>query len=181
MFSRPDNLILATCFCLLFLFTESGCRYYSVISSDNPGSNNIKEVLEKDVKQDKNILIYDHGKYYSLSNLKYNEENTILVASCKIDSSRHLYNPYSYSPKKYRSRKGEQKILKEVFIISDSVAISHDSVVTIPLSSIVRIDHIKNNPARGAGNVSLVILGLAGVGIIILGSIFGFGGGGGYM
>lgn len=178
--SKSGNRIATFFLLLLLLNIGSGCRYYKVSSSKQPDANLVKRSLEKYTEENKNILIYHHEKYYSLFNLKYNQDSTILTASCKIDSSKHLYNPYFHFTKKYRSRKGEQSVLNEVFIISDSLAISGDSV-TMRVASISGIDCIRNNPARGAGNVSLVILGLAGVGVIILGAMFGFHGGGGYI
>jgi hypothetical protein len=162
---KNSNLVFrstAWFFLLFFLGVESGCLYYKVSSSKPSGASEAKRNLENELKQNKSILIFKDGNYYRLTNLNYNPDTTILTAAVQIDSSyHHIYNPYFDSNKEYSRQKGQQNVLNEVFIISDQLNFLPGNKVTMPLSSIVRIDKIKKNPAKSVGNVLIIVFTIA--------------------
>jgi hypothetical protein len=125
--------------------------------------------------QDKNkeFILSLNGNMYSLSGLKVDDSSTMATAAIDLPQrapvsvyhpSENKRGPNSLSVYKgaYNKDNGEQIVLNQVFLVSDSAVIRGDSV-SLSLSSISRIDKTKKD-----NGVEITILTFLGMIVLLL-------------
>jgi hypothetical protein len=97
----------------------------------------------------KYFILHYEGQRFHLMNLtigfkrEFNAKYEIMN-----DTIHSLYNPFDTTNKRYKKSKGEEIVLNEVHLFSNSMVIRNDSMVVIPVESIIRIDINKHDAFR---------------------------------
>ena len=137
------------CLLCLIIFFFSGCNKYvaykTIIHTPEKSKNQVGSFLAKK----KDFLLSVKGVNYPLENPAIQSQDSLLTARIAPSMGRRqIYFPdqqkSSKDKGKYDKKAGEGYVLNQVFLLADTMIRNGDSV-SVPLSSIQRIDEIKKD------------------------------------
>jgi hypothetical protein len=135
------NLFMIAAFLNL---TLSCHHYFKVNTVEDLTAYYSKEQLQKYQNLNKSFVLHSGENDYHITIIKV--DATKKTMECKLDSSKwnnYTYDPFIKTNKVYSPKLGQEAVLNEVHIIASRVTVTNEKTITIPLSSISRIDIIE--------------------------------------
>ncbi len=166
--SSNSKLLLSLLLLAVFTLYSLGCKNYYKVSTEHRATTHSIDSMEKNQKY---LILHHKDKVWHLSNIKLENNNSLIGEALPLPSNRTLYkttDPDKFNRYLKNRNINESPVLNEVHIYTTELTHNSDSKVTIPLSFIEKIEIYE--PANGATSFSW-ISGFIGGTIVVVGLV----------
>jgi hypothetical protein len=157
IFKTVSMLLLAAFLNLIF-----SCTYFKVRTIEDMNADLSKQQLQKYQNLNKYFILHSGDRSWHITILKVDADKKVM--ECLLDSvapAHFFYQPDLQSNKRYKSKKGENIILNDIHIVASKVNPGNQNKISIPLSSISRIDIIDPDTGRIVASYVFTIFGIS--------------------
>ncbi len=158
LFFKAFNLLVLCA----FLNLNFSCNYFKVRTIENIDADLSKSQLQKYQNLNKYFVLHSGDRTWHMTIIKVDAEKKMMECLLEYPGQLHqVYKPGVETNKRYKSKKGENVVLSEIHIVASKIYPPPGNRISIPLSSISRIDIIEPDVGRTVASYVFTTVGIS--------------------